>query len=350
MKRVLFNLLVAVALLASSNATANTTRAAANEVTLTLAGFAVPREAYREIIKLFQDKWLKEKGQTVNFKESYQGSGAQSRAVVGGFEADVVVLSIERDIQRIADAKLITYDWKNNPYKGFVANSVAVIAVRKGNPTGIKGWADLGKPGVEVITPDPTTSGGAQWNLLAAYGAALRGKVDGVAKDDDKAALDALGRIIKNVVVYDKDGRESFLTFEKGVGTAAITYESEIYVGQDSGGDAEAVYPESTIAIQIPTAVVDVYATKHGTLELAQAFVEFTYSPEAQLAFAKAGFRPVADGVLTELKKDPKYADRFPAITDLFTIEQFGGWKKVGTDLFGDKGKINAIIAAAKGN
>jgi sulfate transport system substrate-binding protein len=261
-----------------------------------------------------------------------------------------VVLSIERDIQRIADAKLITYDWKNNPYKGFVANSVAVIAVRKGNPTGIKGWADLGKPGVEVITPDPTTSGGAQWNLLAAYGAALRGKVDGVAKDDDKAALDALGRIIKNVVVYDKDGRESFLTFEKGVGTAAITYESEIYVGQDSGGDAEAVYPESTIAIQIPTAVVDVYATKHGTLELAQAFVEFTYSPEAQLAFAKAGFRPVADGVLTELKKDPKYADRFPAITDLFTIEQFGGWKKVGTDLFGDKGKINAIIAAAKGN
>lgn len=339
-------LLVLVAGAAASRAQTSTS----SEITLTLAGFAVPREAYGDIIKLFQAKWLKEKGQKIAFNESYVASGAQSRAIVGGFEADVAVLSIERDFTRIQDAKLITYDWRDNPYKGVVASSVAVIAVRKGNPSGIKDWPDLARAGVEVITPDPATSGGAQWNLLAAYGAARRGKIAGIARGDEDASLKFLGTIIKNVSVFDKDGRESFLTFERGIGTAAITYESEIYIGLDAGEEYEIIYPPSTLLIQIPTAVIDVYAKKHGTLELAQAFVEFTFSPEAQLALARRGFRPVVTSVLGDLKKDEKLKTRFPAITDLFTIEEFGGWNAVGKDLFGETGKITKLIARVKGS
>jgi sulfate transport system substrate-binding protein len=314
------------------------------EVTLTFGAYSVPREAYSQIIPLFQDYWLKKTGQKVSFKESYQGSGAQSRAVASGFEADVVALALEKDITRISDAKLITSDWKKNPNKGIPSTSVVVLAVRPGNPKQIKDWADLGKEGVEVITPDPASSGGAQWNLLAAYGAAKRGKVAGYDKGDDNA-LKFLGTLLKNVSVLDKDARESFLNFERGVGDVAITYENEAYAGLAAGEQFEIVYPSSTILIETPVAVVDVYVDKHGTRPAAEAFVAFLWTPEVQQIFAKYGFRPV-DPNIAKLDENVK---KFPAPKDLFTIEEFGGWNKVGKDLFGDTGTISKLLIEVKG-
>lgn len=318
-------------------------------VTLTLAGYAVPREAFGDIIPLFQAKWQKETGQQVLIQESYQGSGAQSRAIVGGFEADVAALSVEPDIQRIADANLITHDWKDNPYKGILTNSVVVLAVRPDNPRGIKDWADLAQDGLEVITPDPATSGGAQWNILAAWGAALRGHVAGFDATED-GATGLLQKFVPNIAVLDKDGRESFLTFERGIGDVAITYENEVYAGLLAGGEYQIVYPSSTILIQAPVALIDTYVDKHGTREVAEAFVQFLWSPDAQRVLAQHGFRPVNPDVAKEFKvgvapdanatAEPgqKVVIAFPPIADQFTIDDLGGWTDARAKLFGDDG------------
>src|ERR1044072_7682547 len=158
--------------------------AGGNKVTLILGGYTTPREAYgKAIIPAFQKFWKDKTGQDVEFQESYQGSAAQSRAIVGGFEADIAALSLEGDIDKISEAGLITHDWKSNPNRGMISDSIVVIAVRQGNPKGIKDWTDIARPGLNVLTPDPNTSGGAQWNVNAMYGAALRGYA-GVPKDD----------------------------------------------------------------------------------------------------------------------------------------------------------------------
>lgn len=314
------------------------------EITLTLAGFAVPREAYAEIIPLFQQEWESQTGQKVIFQESYQASGAQSRAIVGGFKADVAALSLESDITRIAKADLITHDWKDTPYKGIVSASVAVLAVRPGNPKNIQDWADLAREGIEIITPNPATSGGAQWNLLAVYGAAKRGQIEGVEAGEE-SAFEFLTGVIKNIGVLDKDGRESFLSFERGIGDVAITYENEYYAGVDNGGQYEIIYPTSTILIENPIAYIDVYVDENGTRPAAEAFVNFTLSEAAQRIFAKHGFRPLIPELLTE----PEIAAKFPAITDLFTIEEFGGWSVVAKELFGEEGKISQLLISIKG-
>jgi sulfate transport system substrate-binding protein len=342
----LLALLIAVAPIAAQDAP--------KPVTLTLVGYAVPREAYGAIIPLFQAKWQKEKKQQVLFLESYGASGSQSRAIAGGFEADIAALSIEPDITRLADAKLITHDWKKNDYNGFVTDSLVVLAVRTGNPKNIKDWADLGQDGLEIITPDPATSGGAQWNILAAYGAAQRGKVAGFDAADGPDNL--LKALAKNISVLDKDGRESFLTFERGIGDVAITYENEIYAGKIKGGEYDTIYPTSTILIENPVALIDTYVDKHGTREVAEAFIQFLYSPEAQTAFAQNGFRPVNKDVAKQFKvneapsADSKDPITFPPVKDQFTIEQFGGWSKARAALFGDKGLFTKILAEAKGS
>ena len=185
---VVLSLLAACAAPAGNSAATDSAAASTGAITLTLGAYTTPREAYAELIPLFQAQWKEKTRQEVNFEESYLASGAQSRAVVEGFEADVVALSLEADITRIVNAGLITHDWKSGPTKGMVSQSVVAFAVRKGNPKGIQDWADLAKPGVEILTPNPKTSGGAMWNILSLYGAAKRGFVDGVAKDDDAAA------------------------------------------------------------------------------------------------------------------------------------------------------------------
>jgi sulfate transport system substrate-binding protein len=322
----------------STEASATDAPATGGDVKLTLAGYTTPREAYGEIIPLFQAHWKEKTGQTVTFEESYQGSGAQSRAVVEGFEADVVALSLEADIIRIEKAGLITHDWRSKPYGGMVSTSVVAFAVREGNPKNIQDWADLAQPDLEILTPNPKTSGGAMWNVLALYGAAKRGHVDGFTADDT-GAQDFLLTVLQNVSIMDKAARESITTFDKGVGDVAITYENEVLVGQKAGINYELVLPSSTIQIDNPLAVVDTYADKHGTREVAEAFVDFLFTKEAQEIFAKHGLR----------SPDPEVAaataDTYPAIEDLFTIEEFGGWADATPTFFGDDGIFYQIFA-----
>jgi len=314
-------------------------QASGEQVKLILGAYTTPREAYRELIPIFQQQWKEKTGQDVVFEESYLGSGAQSRAIVEGFEADIAALSLEADINRIQKAGLITHDWKSGPTKGMVSDSIVSFAVRPGNPQSIRDWADLAKPGLEILTPNPKTSGGAMWNMLALYGAAKRGFVEGVPKDDEAAAQDFLLKVLNNVTVLDKGARESITNFEKGIGNVAITYENEVLVGQQSGQDYELVIPRSTILIENPVAVIDTYAEKHGTREVAEAFVEFLFTRQAQEIFAKYGLRSIDPEVAKAT------ASQYPAVEDQFSIDYFGGWEKATPDFFGEEGIFYKTIA-----
>jgi sulfate/thiosulfate-binding protein len=306
---------------------------------LILAAYTTPREAYgKAIIPAFQKHWKERTGQDLDFKESYQASGAQARAIIGGFEADVAALSLEADIEKIAAEKLIRHDWRAGPYKGMVTNSVVVLAVRQGNPKNIREWADLTRPGVNILTPDPKTSGGAMWNINAIYGAALRGFA-GVPKGDAAAAEAFLRDVFRNVSIMDKGARESITTFEKGVGDVAITYENEVLVGRQAGQKYEYVVPRSTILIQNPAALIDASVDKHGSRQAAQAFVEFLSTPEAQRAFAEYGLRPVNPEVAKEVEA------KFPKVEDLWTIDELGGWKRVLEEIYGAQGVWPRVFA-----
>jgi sulfate/thiosulfate transport system substrate-binding protein len=343
-KTLLVFLLLVTLITAGCSAGSRATEApgSAGEVKLTLAGYTTPREAYEEIIPLFQAAWKDKTGQTVTFEESYQGSGAQSRAVAEGFEADVVALSLEADITRIEKAGLITHDWRSQPFGGMVSTSVVAFAVGEGNPKNIQDWADLIQPDLEVLTPNPKTSGGAMWNVLALYGAAKRGHVEGFSADD-AGAQDFLLKVLQNVSVMDKGARESITNFEKGIGDVAITYENEVLVGQQAGINYELVLPTSTIRIDNPVAVVDTYADKHGTREVAEAFVDFLFIKEAQEIFAKHGLRSPDPDVAAET------ADQYPPIEDLFSIDEFGGWSQATPTFFGDDGIFYKVFAQVQG-
>ncbi|HJW84815.1 MAG TPA: sulfate ABC transporter substrate-binding protein, partial [Anaerolineae bacterium] len=284
-------LAVLIGLLAACGSAASGPAASSEPVKLILGAYTTPREAYGELIPIFREQWKKDAGQDVIFEESYLGSGAQSRAIVEGFEADITALSLEGDVDRIVQAGLITRDWKSTAYNGMVSTSIVVFGVRQGNPKGIHDWADLAKPGLEVLTPNPKSSGGAQWNILALYGAAKRGFVEGVPANDDAAAQAFLMAALKNVTVMDKGARESITNFEKGVGDVIITYENEIRVGQQKGQDYEMIIPCSTILMENQVAVVDTYVDKHGTRQAAEAFVKFLLTRQAQELFAKHGLR-----------------------------------------------------------
>ncbi len=307
-------------------------------ITLTLGAYTTPREAYgKAVIPAFQRFWKEKTGQDVEFQTSYQGSGAQSRAIVGGFEADVAALSLAEDVEKIVEAGLVTHDWKSGAHRGIVSTSVVVIAVRPGNPLKIRDWTDLTRSGIDILCPDPRTSGGAMWNICAVYGAALRGKT-GVPKDDRQAAAGFLQAVLRNVSVMDKGARESITNFEKGIGDVALTYENEVLVGRQSGQRYDYVIPASTILIENPAAVIDKYADKHGVKDAAKAFVDFLSTAEAQKAFAEYGLRPVHHQVASEL------ASRFPPVEDLWNIEYLGGWKPVMRDIFGQNGVYSSVI------
>ncbi len=337
MKSLVRTLSYALALVAAAAA-----MAAPAARSLTLGAYTTPREAYgKAIIPAFQRYWKQKTGQDVRFQESYLGSGAQARAIAGGFEADVAALSLEADVDSIARAGLIRHDWRAGPTQGMVSRSVVVLAVRKGNPKGVRDWDDLRRPGLEVLTPNVRTSGGAKWNVCALYGAVLRGGT-AAAKGNADAATALLGSVLHNVTVMDKGARESMINFEKGVGDVAITYENEVLVGRRAGETYEYMVPHSTILIENPAAVVDKYADKHGNRDLALAFVAFLTTPEAQRAFSEYGLRPVDAGVAKEV------ARRFPAVRDLFTIRDLGGWARVEKTLFGPSGAYERAMAAAR--
>ncbi len=311
---------------------------------LTMAAYSTPREAYGQIIPAFQAKWQEEHdGQRVQFQESYGGSTSQAQAVIGGFEADVVALSLAPDVQSVADAGLITHDWSQDTNGGMVSASVVVFDVRPGNPEGLENYDDLAAEGIDILTPDPASSGGARWNIVAAYGAAMRDQVDGVSADA-AGAQSLLEGIFRNVIVLDRSARDSIRNFEAGNGDVAITYENEVLTAQDAGLEDEMVIPPSTVLIENPVVVVDENAAKHCVTEVADAFVEFLHSDDAQQLYRDVGFLRPADAEAAAAGDD-----QFPAIEDLFTVEDLGGWEAIDSDVFGDPdGVFTQAFAAAQ--
>jgi len=334
----LIALMFSLAVLITSQGCGGGSGQSGQKVTLILGGYSTPREVYgKAIIPAFQKYWKEKTGQDVEFQESYQGSGAQSRAIVGGFEADIAALSLEADVDRITEAGLITHDWKSKPHGGMISTSVVVIAVRQGNPKGIKDWPDLTRQGLNVIAPDPKTSGGAQWNVNAVYGAALRGYA-GVPKDDPAAAKQFLKDVFRNVSILDKGARESITTYEKGIGDVAITYENEVLVGRQGGQTYDYVIPRSTILIENPIALVDKYADKHGVRQVAEAFINFLWEKESQRAYAKYGLRPVDEEVAREVQA------QYPAVEDLWRVDYLGGWARVSKEIYGPEGVYTKVF------
>jgi sulfate/thiosulfate-binding protein len=291
-----------------------------------LVSYSTPKEAFEALIPAFNKK---PEGKDVEFSQSYGPSGDQSRAVDGGLPADIVEFSLETDVTRLVESGIVEEDWNAGQYKGMVTDSVVVLAVRKGNPKGIKGWDDLVKPGVEVITPNPFSSGGARWNIMAAYGAQLeQGKSEQEAEDYLKA-------LFKNVAVQDKSARDALATFTGGKGDVLIAYENESIAAQQAGEELDYVIPDETILIENPIAV-----TKDAS-DKADAFVKFLYTPEAQGIFASKGYRPVV--------KNAPGADKFPEPKTLFTIQKFGGWDPVTTKFFDPDNSIVAEIEKGLG-
>jgi len=312
--------------------------AAAVPATLTLGAYTTPREAYGGAILPSFRAHVKERfKREVDVRESYLGSGAQARAIAAGFEADVAALSLAPDIEQLVKAGLITHDWKTGPHAGMVTRSVVVIGVREGNPKQIRDWQDLAKPGLEVLTPNVRTSGGAMWNVLAVYGAALRGKA-GTPAGDVAAATKLLSQVLANVKIMDRGARESLLTFERGAGDAIITYENELLAGRAQGKKYEIVAPLSTILIENPVAVVDGYVKRHDNREIAEAFVDFLRTPDMQGHFAKHGFRPVVEGTAGAAEAS------FAKIEDLFTVRDLGDWSGVDAAVFAAGGAYDKAL------
>ena len=280
-----------------------------------LVAYSTPEEAYTEDLEPGYN--ATPDGEGVEFSNSFGSSGDQSRAVEAGQPADVVHFSLDPDIQRLVDAGMVADDWNKNQYKGIVEDSVVVFVVRKGNPDNIQTWDDLIQPGVEVLTPNPFTSGGARWNLMAAYGNAVL--TEGKTPEE---GLQYLSDLLANVPVQDESARDSLGTFLGGKGDVMLAYENEAIAAQDAGEDIDYVVPDSTILIQTPIAVTtDAY-------DSAQSFVDYLYTDEAQQLWADRGYRPVVKSVLKQ------NADKFPTPPDLFTIADLGGWEKVSTDFF----------------
>jgi len=308
-------------------------------VTLTLGAYTVPKEAYqKEIIPAFKKMWKEKTGQDVEFRESYVASGAQSRAILGGFEADVAALSLEEDVTRLKTAGLITHDWKSKQFNGFITRSVVAAAFRPGNPKNVKTWDDLARPDVDVLYPSPRTSGGAMWIVNAIYGAGLKISEKEKGKPDPAYAKTMLEKIQRRVKVMDESGRASVTTFENGIGDVLLTYENEILLRQKQGKEFPFFVPDATILIENPIALVDKYVEKHGNREVVEAFIEFIYTKESQRSFAKYGFRPVDPEIFKE------FETQYPVPSLLFDIFYLGGWEKVRTDLYGPQGAWTQVI------
>jgi len=304
--------------------------------TLVLAGYSAPREALEQaVIPAFAARWRAETGRGLRVRSSYLSSGAQARAVLQGFEADVAILALETDMQKLADGHLLSPTWRDETgAQGFVAHTPVVLAVRSGNPQRLTTFADLARPGLEVLTPNPRTSGAAAWNLLGIYGsAALRG---GAAAGDS-----LLQAVLGNVIAMDKGARESIVNFERGIGDVAVTYEQEVIGARRVGRRYDAVIPQPTIVADIPAAVVKRYAEAHRQLAAATAFVAFLQSPEGQRLMADFGFRP-GPGV----SLSPEMAAQYPPLgpADTFSVGDLGGWKTVQRDLVGSKGRLSRMV------
>jgi sulfate/thiosulfate transport system substrate-binding protein len=316
---------------------------------LTLAAYSNVYDVYGKLTSnsgTFITDWKdKHEDQTPIFQASYGGSTTQAQNVVNGFTADIVALSLDPDVEMIQEAGLITHNWKNDPDGSHVATAAVVFDVRPGNPKGIHNWNDLTQPGLKILTPDPAQSGGAKWNIVAAYGAAMRGQVPGYKANDPADAQRLLEGIFKNVTVLDKSANDSLKNFDNGNGDVAITYDYALQQAKAAGGEDEMVVPPSTVAIQTPTVVVDKNVQEHCVLPIANAFVKYLHSPDAQDTFQSVGFeRPI------DVAQAKRGTDTEPPVKDFFTTDQLGGWDKLESDtVFGADGVFTKAFKAAKG-
>jgi len=304
--------------------------ASAPDVQLNLVAYSTPKAAYAALIPAFQQT---EAGQGVTFSESFGASGAQSRAVDAGQPADVVAFSTEPDVARLVKDGLVASSWDGGQTKGIVADSVVAIVVRKGNPKHITGWDDLVRPGIKVITPNPSTSGSARWNILAAYGAELK---EGRSPAQALAFVKTL--LTKNTVDQPSSASSALQAFTSGEGDVLLDYESDAIAAERAGDRIQYIVPKQTILIQTPIAVT----AKSSHVKQATAFVSWLLSPQAQTIWARQGYRPVLSSVLA------KFSAQFPTPADLFTIDSLGGWKKVKAQFFDPAtGQITKIEQAA---
>jgi sulfate transport system substrate-binding protein len=296
--------------------------------TLNLVAYSTPKAAYGALTSAFANT---AGGEGVGFNQSFDSSGAQSRAVASGQPADVVAFSTEPDMARVVDAGYVAKNWADNAEKGMSSDSVVVMVVRPGNPKHITGWDDLIKPGVDVITPNPSTSGSARWNILAGYGAQLKeGK-------SPAQALDYLNTLLtKNVSVQDSSASAALQTFTSGKGDVLLDYESDAMAAQKAGDKIQIVYPKQTILIETPIA-----ATSKANAA-AQKFVNWQWTSAGQKIWGEQGYRPVLPSVAKQ------FASKFPTPPQLFTINYLGGWDKVSTEFFDPtNGSVTKIEQAA---
>jgi sulfate transport system substrate-binding protein len=322
--RRLLGVVLAVPLLAATVTGCVSTAGAGNgTVQLSLVAYSTPQAAYDQIIEAFR---ATPQGKGVTFRKSFGASGDQSRAVVSGLAADVVAFSLEPDLTRLVKAGIVADNWKTGPGNGMVTRSVVVIGTRAGNPENLRTWSDLTKPGIEVVTPNPFTSGGARWNVMAAYGAQS-------ARGTDRAAGVAyLHRLFAHVPVQDDSARKSLQTFTGGKGDAILAYENEAIFARQKGQKVDYTIPDATILIENPAAVT---AKSEHPAE-ARAFLDFLHGATAQRIFAANGYRPTAAGV--------PGAPSFPTPRGLFTIADLGGWTTVTADFFDPQQGVMADV------
>jgi len=316
---------------ASSGSSSGSSSAAGGTTTqLALVGYSTPKKAYDALTAAFAQTPA---GKGVDFSESFGASGSQSRAVDSGQPADVVAFSTTPDMTRLVKDKIVSADWNANPEEGFSSDSVVVFVVRKGNPKHVTGWDDLIKPGVDVITPNPSTSGSARWNILAGYGAELK---------EGKSPAQALAYIrtllTKNVSVQDSAASAALQTFTSGKGDVLLDYESDALAAEKAGDSVQIVYPKQTLLIQTPIAVT----AKSSHSAQAKAFLNYQWSTAGQTIWAQQGYRPVLASVAKQ------FTSKFPTPPQLFTISFLGGWTKVKTEFFDpSSGSITKIEQAA---
>ena len=295
---------------------------------LSLVAYSTPKEAYAALIPAFNKTAA---GKGVSFTQSYGPSGDQARAVESGLPADIVALSLAPDVNKLVDAKKVAAGWDKGAGNGFVTNSVVAFVVRKGNPKNIKTWDDLVKPGVQVIEPNPFASGGARWNVMAAYGAQLeQGK-------SPAEAAQYLNKLFHNVPVQDKSARDSMTTFTSGKGDVLLAYENEAIAAQQAGQDVDYVVPDQTILIQNPIAVT----TTSKDPSKAKAFISFLRSKQGQEIFQSKGYRPIDSSLVDKSK--------FPTPPNLFTIDKLGGWSTVNDKFFDPDTGVVAKIEKSLG-
>ncbi len=301
-----------------------------NGQNITIYGFSIMKEPFeKDIFPAFAAKWKREHGEDVGFTSSFAGSETVTNQILQGAPADLAVLSIERDVDRLTEGKVVTHDWHELPSKGIINKTPFVIIVRQGNPKGIQDFNDLAKPDIKLIHPDPISSGGAQWSILAIYGSELKKSETETGTKDSVRALQTLQSIWKNVISTPGSAREARTQFETGYGDALITYELEGLTMKESGKPIEIIVPKSTIFSEHPATVIDRNATGEKR-QVVDEFLKYLWSDEAQKAFVKNHFRSISDEVLNDQTAE------FKRIEMPFTVEYLGGWAQAYPNIIQD--------------